>query len=87
MLNCNKSSHRMTNVQVKLLYLLYKKKFQFLYIMKSIREVNSSNEWQTSDKKSKIIIKISQILLYVIMQITELYKIFIIFQIVKWIIY
>lgn len=77
----------MTNVQVKLLYLLYKKKFQFLYIMKSIREVNSSNEWQTSDKKSKIIIKISQILLYVIMQITELYKIFIIFQIVKWIIY
>lgn len=64
----------MTNVQVKLLYLLYKKKISILIYNEnlSIREVNSSNEWQTSNKKSKIIIKISQILIYVIMQIIEL---------------
>lgn len=64
----------MTNVQVKLLYLLYKKKISVLIYNEnlSIREVNSSNEWQTSNKKSKIIIKISQILIYVIMQIIEL---------------
>lgn len=49
----------MTNVQVKLLYLLYKKKISILIYNEnlSIREVNSSNEWQTSNKKSKIIIK------------------------------
>lgn len=64
----------MTNVQVKLLYLLYKKKISILIYNEnlSIREVNSLNEWQTSNKKSKIIIKISQILIYVIMQIIEL---------------
>lgn len=64
----------MTNVQVKLLYLLYKKKISILIYNEnlSIREVNSSNEWQTSNKKSKIIIKISQILIYVIIQIIEL---------------
>lgn len=64
----------MTNVQVKLLYLLYKKKISILIYNEnlSIREVNSSNEWQTSNKKSKIIIKISQILIYVIMRIIEL---------------